>query len=94
MLGEVEEAVLHEVGKDDRIFECARHPYQIQRILIHRHLPRQRTSIVAAQERPSVRVYADTEVSYPHLQSCSANDIRYRRRYPWVYLCGIEDWRI
>lgn len=57
---------LHKVRKDDRILKCTRHPYQIQGILIHRHLPRQRTCIVAAQKRPSVRVDADTEVAYAH----------------------------
>lgn len=55
---------LHEVGKDDRVLECARNPNQIQRVLIHTDLPSQARRIIAAQEGSSVRVDADAEVSH------------------------------
>ena len=80
----------HEVREYNTILERARHPNQIQWILIHAHLPRQTARVVAAQERPTVWVYADAEIAHPHFQSRLADYIRYRCRDARVHLRGVE----
>ena len=82
---------LQQVGKDDAILERLRHPYQIQRILIHADLLRQRGGVIAAQEAATIRRYADAKVAHSDFKLCIADDVGYCGDDAWIYLCGIED---
>jgi len=55
---------LQQVGEDNAVLERARDPDQIQRILIHTNLLRQRRCVVATKPPAAVWADADAEVAY------------------------------
>lgn len=84
----------HQVWKDNRVFEGAGDPDQIQRILIHADLTSKTGGIVAAEERSAIRIHTYAEVSHPYLQLSRADYVCNGRCDTWIDLGRIEDWRI
>ena len=89
---EVDGVDLHEIWKNNAILERARHPNQIQRILIHANLLCKRRRVVAAEEISPRRIDAKSKVSDSDFEKCTADDVCYCGGDTWIHLSGIVGW--
>ena len=82
----------HQVRKYNAILKCTCYPNQIQRILVHAHLPRQTTGIVAAQKRSAIWIDAYAEITYPDFKYGLTNYVCYCLGNTRIDLRWIVDW--
>ena len=86
------EDYLHEVGKDDAVFECGCNPDQIQWVLIDPDQVSQRGCVLIAEERAVVWLDADAEISDSYFEARGSDNVGYCRCHTWLDLCWVEDW--
>jgi hypothetical protein len=84
----------HQVRKDNHVLKLTRQPYQIQRVLVDRHLVRQGRGVVAAQPAAAVRVDADAKVAHARLEVRGADDVADGCVDVVVDLCGVGHGRV
>lgn len=65
----------HQVGKDNHVFELARKPDEVERILVHADLVGKRRCVVGAQPRAAIGVDADAKVADTGLQVGGADNV-------------------
>ena len=84
---------LQEVGEDNGILECCRHPYQVERVLVDVDALCESGGIVGAQEG-SVCVCAQSKVADTDFERCLSDDVGDGGCDAGVYLCRVVVWRV
>lgn len=84
---------LQEVGEDNGILECCRHPDQVERVLVDVDALGESGGVVRAQEG-AVCVCAETKVADADFERCLSDDVGDGGCDAGVYLCRVVVWRV